>query len=148
MNSPVAQISNTCSFLLDVFTFDQVTVPSRLTFRSSISFKVVPPQQMPREASCVAFRYKTSFHDSWVETINYRHNVKTGRSKTVWQMPGDGRSSSRSWRSATILLPTNETDLAVERVRIRPFRRLKKGYFNVKDLVTSHPCTPGNISCY
>ena len=133
-------------FDVDVFRFVQSSVPSKPIYRSSISFKVVPPRHMPGKLSCISFRYITSFSDAWVETINYRHHIKTGISKTVWQMPDVGNDSTPVWRSANILLPTNDSHLAMERVKIRPFKTLQRGYFRVMDLVGSYPCVAGIVT--
>jgi hypothetical protein len=64
-------------------------------------------------------------------------------------MPDIGNVSTPVWRYAYIVLPTSDTDLAVEHVKIRPFKTLHKGYFKVMDLVGSYPCVeepPRNCS--
>jgi hypothetical protein len=58
-------------------------------------------------------------------------------------MPDIGNVSTPVWRYAYIVLPTSDTDLAVEHVKIRPFKTLHKGYFKVMDLVGSYPCVEG-----
>ena len=128
-------------FDVDVFTFVQDSVPSNPIYRSSISLKVVPPRHMPGSLAYISFRYITSFRDAWVQTKNYGHNIKNGIAKTVWQMPDVGNASTPVWRYANILLPTH--DLAMERVKIRPFKTLQKGYFRVMNLVGLYPCVAG-----
>lgn len=130
---------------VDVFVFQQTDNVLEYIRRSSVSFKVVPPRGKAKEPSCIYFRYKTSFKDARVEAVNYKYNVNKSRATTVWQMPQLEHKRSPIWRSAAVMLPTNETDLAAERVRIRPFETPRKGYFRIMDLVAAYPCSTGDV---
>ena len=133
-----------CMLDVDVFKFVQDSGPSHPIYRSSISFKVVPPRYIPGKLSCISFRYITSFRDTWIEMTSYTRDTGTGISKRVWKMPDVGNDTTPVWRYANIMLPS-DTDKTMELIEIMPFKTLQKGKFRVMDLVGSYPCVAGYL---